>query len=50
MSKMFQQNLDEHRELFARLEALAGPVERAAGVIAAAMAGGRKLMLCGNGG
>jgi D-sedoheptulose 7-phosphate isomerase len=50
MSKMFQQNLDEHRELFARLEPLAAPVGQAAAMIAAALAAGRKLMLCGNGG
>jgi D-sedoheptulose 7-phosphate isomerase len=47
---MFQQNLEEHRELFARLEPLAAPIERAAAMIAAALAAGRKLMLCGNGG
>ena len=30
MSSMFQQNLDEHRALFARLEVLSEPVARAA--------------------
>ena len=50
MSKMFQQNLEEHRDLFARLEPLAAPIERAATMIATALAAGRKLMLCGNGG
>ncbi len=50
MAAIFRQNLDEHRELFARLDALAGTVERAAQLIASTLAGGRKLMLCGNGG
>jgi D-sedoheptulose 7-phosphate isomerase len=50
MPAIFRQNLDEHRELFARLDALSGTVERAAQLIASTLAGGRKLMLCGNGG
>jgi D-sedoheptulose 7-phosphate isomerase len=49
-SQLYQQNLDEHRALFARLEALAEPVARAAQLISRVLAGGRKLMLCGNGG
>jgi phosphoheptose isomerase len=50
MSAKFQQNLDEHRALFARLESLAEPVERAATLMVEALSAGRKLMLCGNGG
>ena len=50
MNSKFQQNLDEHRALFAGLEALAGPVAQAAGLICTALAAGHKLMLCGNGG
>ena len=50
MTSKFQQNLEEHRELFARLEPLAEPVGRAAQLIAAALGSGRKLMICGNGG
>src|SRR5947207_224183 len=50
MSTKFQQNLDEHRALFARLESLSGPVAQAAEVMVEALATGRKLMLCGNGG
>jgi D-sedoheptulose 7-phosphate isomerase len=50
MALTYRQNLDEHRELFARLDALAAPVEQAARLIATALAAGNKLMLCGNGG
>ena len=50
MTTKFQQNLEEHRALFARLEALAEPVARAAGLIVGALTAGRKLLLCGNGG
>ena len=50
MSSKFQQNLDEHRALFARLEVLAEPVARAASLVAQVLTAGRKLMLCGNGG
>ena len=50
MSSKFQQNLDEHRALFAGLEALAGPVTRAAELMAQVLQSDRKLMLCGNGG
>jgi D-sedoheptulose 7-phosphate isomerase len=49
-SRLYQQNLDEHRALFARLESLAEPVARAAALIAQVFSDGRKLMLCGNGG
>jgi D-sedoheptulose 7-phosphate isomerase len=50
MSTKFQQNLDEHRALFARLEPLSEPVARAATLMVNALSAGRKLMLCGNGG
>jgi D-sedoheptulose 7-phosphate isomerase len=50
MSLTFQQNLDEHRDLFTRLDALAAPVEQAARLIAGTLSAGGKLMLCGNGG
>jgi D-sedoheptulose 7-phosphate isomerase len=50
MSTKFQQNLDEHRAVFARLESLSEPVARAAGLMVNTLSAGRKLMLCGNGG
>lgn len=50
MDTTFQQNLDEHRALFARLESLSGPVAQAAELISRTLSSGRKLMLCGNGG
>jgi D-sedoheptulose 7-phosphate isomerase len=50
MDSKFQQNLDEHRALFARLESLSGPVTQAAELIAHTLSSGHKLMLCGNGG
>ncbi len=43
-------NLDEHRELFSRLESVAPALEAATALIVAALASGRKLMFCGNGG
>jgi D-sedoheptulose 7-phosphate isomerase len=43
-------NLDEHRELFSRLGQVAPAVEAATALIVDALAGGRKLMFCGNGG
>jgi len=43
-------NLEEHRELFERLAGVAPAVEAAVGLIAETLAGGRKLMFCGNGG
>jgi D-sedoheptulose 7-phosphate isomerase len=42
--------LEEHRELFSRLESVAPAVEAAAVLMVAALGGGRKLMFCGNGG
>jgi D-sedoheptulose 7-phosphate isomerase len=50
MSAIYQQNLDEHRALFAGLESLAEPVAQAAELMVGALSAGRKLMLCGNGG
>ena len=50
MNSKFQQNLGEHRALFARLETLAEPVARAATLVAQVLTAGQKLMLCGNGG
>ncbi len=50
MSTIFQQNLDEHRALFARLGCLSEPVAQAAALMVDALSAGRKLMLCGNGG
>jgi len=43
-------NLDEHRELFSRLESLAPAVEAATASMVTALMSGRKLMFCGNGG
>jgi D-sedoheptulose 7-phosphate isomerase len=42
--------LEEHRELFGRLESLAPEIDAAVASIVAALAGGGKLMFCGNGG
>jgi D-sedoheptulose 7-phosphate isomerase len=50
MTVSLLENLEEHLELFRRLSSIAGAVEEAAGLVAAALAGGGKLMLCGNGG
>jgi D-sedoheptulose 7-phosphate isomerase len=43
-------NLEEHRELFSRLESVAGAVDAAAGLLVETLASGGKLMFCGNGG
>ncbi|MBS0418943.1 MAG: D-sedoheptulose 7-phosphate isomerase [Proteobacteria bacterium] len=43
-------NLEEHRELFSRLESLAPAVEAAASLLVTALTEGRKVMFCGNGG
>src|SRR5882757_5537183 len=43
-------NLEEHRELFSRLESVAPAVEAAAALLIQALASGGKLMFCGNGG
>jgi len=50
LSLPFAQQLSQHRDLFARLDALAPDVERAARCLSDALRGGGKLMFCGNGG
>jgi D-sedoheptulose 7-phosphate isomerase len=50
MEGLFKGELQEHLELFNRLDGLAGAVNEAAGLIATALASGHKVMLCGNGG
>lgn len=47
---LFAHNLSEHLALFETLGTLAEPIERAGALIAEALGGGRKLLLCGNGG
>lgn len=46
----FQSNLREHLDLFQALGPLGEAVERAGALMAGALAAGRKVMLCGNGG
>lgn len=46
----FVDALREHRELFARLDAIDAAVQRAIDICGAALGAGRKLLLCGNGG
>ncbi len=50
MTSLFLTNLNEHVALCSRLHLLDGPVTAAAKLIADALTGGGKLMLCGNGG
>lgn len=50
MSTLFLHNLNQHRELFLQLDALAPAVGKAAELIAERMRAGGKLMICGNGG
>lgn len=50
MSTPFLEFLDEHRRLFATLDALAPQVDAAAALLAASLRQGGKLMFCGNGG
>jgi len=50
LSLPFAQHLTQHRELFARLDAMAPDVARAAACMSDALRGGGKLMFCGNGG
>ena len=51
MSREFlKQQLEEHRELFSRLESLLPAVEAAVTLIKDALDSGRKVMFCGNGG
>jgi D-sedoheptulose 7-phosphate isomerase len=47
---LLHSGLEEHMDVFRRLPALAPVIQQAAGLVAAALAHGRKLMLCGNGG
>lgn len=49
-SGLLLSGLDEHREVFGRLAALAGVIEEAARLIRRTLSQGGKLMLCGNGG
>jgi len=46
----FRDNLDEHLQLFRSLVAVSESLDRAAEIVSSALASGRKLMLCGNGG
>jgi D-sedoheptulose 7-phosphate isomerase len=47
---LFLRNLEEHRELFSRLESVQAQIDAASALIVESLAGGRKLMFCGNGG
>jgi D-sedoheptulose 7-phosphate isomerase len=47
---IFAANLREHQALFERLTPLADALERAGALMAETLAGGHKLMFCGNGG
>jgi len=47
---LLRSGLDEHMDVFQRLAALGPIVQEAAGLIAATLSQGGKLMLCGNGG
>jgi len=48
--EFLKQQLEEHRELFSRLESLLPGVEAAVTLIKDALDSGRKVMFCGNGG
>lgn len=50
MSEIIQRGLLEHIQLFQSLSSLGPDIERAGSLIAEALRGGRKLLLCGNGG
>lgn len=50
MSSIIQRGLQEHLGLFQGLAALSPEIERAASLVCEALRGGRKLLLCGNGG
>jgi D-sedoheptulose 7-phosphate isomerase len=50
MTGALSRSLQAHVELFRKLEALSGSVEKAADLMAEALGSGHKLMLCGNGG
>lgn len=50
MRVSLRDGLEEHIDLFRRLDGLAAAVEKAADFLAASLTAGNKLMLCGNGG
>ncbi|MEN9491581.1 MAG: phosphoheptose isomerase GmhA [Pseudomonadota bacterium] len=50
MSTLFLYNLNQHRELFLQLDALAPAVGKVTELVAQRMRAGGKLMICGNGG
>ena len=50
MEGLFKSGLEEHFELFSRLEGLTAVVNEAAALIATTLSSGQKVMLCGNGG
>lgn len=50
MNSLYLHNLAEHRELFARLDALESAVQAASELLAGSLRQGGKLMFCGNGG
>ena len=50
MSEIFRRALQEHVALVQSLLPLSAQIERGASLVAGALRGGRKLMLCGNGG
>jgi D-sedoheptulose 7-phosphate isomerase len=49
-SELLHSGLEEHMDVFLRLPTLVPAIEQAAGLLAAALSEGGKLMLCGNGG
>ena len=50
MDALWKSGLEEHLELFNRLDALTDEVGRAAALISSAVSKGNKVMFCGNGG
>jgi D-sedoheptulose 7-phosphate isomerase len=50
MEALMKSGLEEHLELFNRLDSLTDVVTTAAGLITSALSSGHKVMLCGNGG
>ncbi len=50
MNTRIRAHLDGHRELFARLDDLAGPLEEAAELVAGTLSAGGRVYLAGNGG
>lgn len=47
---LLRSGLEEHLDVFRRLDALAPTIQEAAGLVAATLSSGGKLLLCGNGG